>query len=297
MAFHDADGLTITSQKQLDSRLYAFYFKTAALPKPVDVRILLPAGYTQHPKRHYPVLYLFDGTSGNASDWTTMGGAEQTTAGRNLIVVMPNIDLDGDGGGWCSNWPDGAQSWDTFHIHQLLPWVQSNLRTINTRGERAIAGLSQGGFCSTSYAALYPDLFGTVLSYSGAPDIYYSADARAGALAIIDATAVGLDGVPYDSFFGPQNSDGINWAAHDPATIGENLGDTRIYMWVGNGLPGPYDTSYSPEAGVIEGLVNRSTIDFHNRLDSLGDLELLRRLRQRHPQLAVLGPRPALVDR
>ena len=61
-------------------------------------------GYTSHPHRRYGVLYLLHGTSGRAADWTTSGGAEQTTAGRPLIVVMPDIGLNGDGGGWCTNW-------------------------------------------------------------------------------------------------------------------------------------------------------------------------------------------------
>jgi diacylglycerol O-acyltransferase / trehalose O-mycolyltransferase len=72
---------------------------------------------------------------------------------RELITVMPDIALSDGGGGWCTNWPDGAQSWERFHIDQLIPWIDSNLRTIATRSARAIAGLSQGGFCSMSYAA------------------------------------------------------------------------------------------------------------------------------------------------
>ncbi|HUE28133.1 MAG TPA: alpha/beta hydrolase-fold protein, partial [Solirubrobacteraceae bacterium] len=230
MTLHDGHGLTVTSVKQIDTRLVALDVKTGALPDPVDMRILLPTGYAAHPHRRYPVLYLLDGTSGLASDWTTMGAAEQTTAGQPLIVVMPNIDLGGNGGGWCTNWPNGAESWETFHINQLIPWVDSNLRTIATRAGRAIAGLSQGGFCSMSYAALHPDLFGVALGYSPAPDIYYDPQARAGAMAIINATEVGLDGVPPDTFFGNPTTDGINWAAHDPTTLAENLRWTRMYL-------------------------------------------------------------------
>ena len=59
--------------------------------------------------------------------------------------------------------------WETFHIDQLIPWIDHNLRTVADRRGRAIAGLSQGGFCSMSYAARHPDLFGVALSFSGAP--------------------------------------------------------------------------------------------------------------------------------
>ncbi len=84
--------------------------------------------------------------------------------------------------------------WETFHIGQLVPWIDANLRTRRSRGGRAIAGLSQGGFCSMSYASRHPDLFGTALSYSGAPDIAESPEAAAGGAAVVGGIEVGLDG-------------------------------------------------------------------------------------------------------
>ena len=271
VTLHSGHGLTITAVRQVDPRLLDVTLHTAALPSPVQVYILLPPGYGAHHRPRYPVFYLLDGTSGHASDWIKAGNAEKVIGQRQLITVMPDITLNGNGGGWCTNWPDGAQSWETFHIDQLIPWIDANLRTITNRTGRAIAGLSQGGFCSTSYAARHPDLFSVVLGYSGAPDIYYDPDARAGAKAIINATEVGLTGVPPDTFFGDQTTDGINWAAHDPATLAENLRDTRIYMYWGNGIAGPLDSGApNPEAMFIEGAVARDNVDFQARLQSLG---------------------------
>jgi S-formylglutathione hydrolase FrmB len=269
--FRSDHGLRVVSVTRINPRLVALAVRTKALPDPADIYILLPPGYASHPRRRYPAFYLLDGTSGRASNWTQLGHTQQVVGDRQLITVMPDITLNGDGGGWCTNWPDGAERWETFHIDQLIPWVDSNLRTITSRGERAIAGLSQGGFCSLSYAARHPDLFGVALGYSGAPDIYYDSDARAGAMAIINATEVGLTHVPPDTFFGNPLSDPINWAAHDPATLAENLRWTRMYMYWGNGRPGPYDSpGGSGEANFIEGAVWRDNIDFQARLNSLG---------------------------
>ena len=270
VSFHDGHGLQVSAVKRLDPRLISLSVKTQALPGVQNIRILLPTGYQRHPHRRYPVLYLLDGTSGHAADWTRMGQTEQTTAGRPLIVVMPDITLDGNGGGWCSDWPNGQQHWETYHMDQLLPWVDANLRTITTRDQRAIAGLSQGGFCSLSYAARHPDRFGIALGYSGAPDIWYDPDARAGARAVINATEVGLSGVPPDTFFGDPVSDGINWAAHDPATLAENLRQTRMYLYWGNGQQGPYDSTFSPGASGIEQAIWRDNVDFQARLNALG---------------------------
>ncbi len=270
VTFKSADGLAVTSVKKLDSRLIALTVATKAVPATLNIRILLPADYAVNPHERYPVLYLLHGTGGTASDWTVKGNAESATAGEPLIVVMPDIAINDGGGGWCTNWPDGVQNWLTFHIDQLIPWVQANLRTVNSRGERAIAGLSQGGFCSMSYAALYPNLFGEGLAFSGAPDIAYDPAAHLAAMGIINAAEVGLDGVAPNTCFGNPVTDYLNWAAHDPATLANNLRWTKLYLYFGNGLPGRYDTSPDPEGEAIEALVHQDNIDFYNRLHSLG---------------------------
>ena len=70
--------------------------------------------------------------------------------------------------------------------------------------------------------------------------------------------------------FGDRVTNEINWAAHDPATLAENLRATRMYLYTGNGEPGPLDADADPGGMGIEGLVHQDTIDFHNRLDALG---------------------------
>jgi esterase/lipase superfamily enzyme len=188
---------------------------------------------------------------------------------------MPNIDLNGDGGGWCTDWFNngarGQPEWETFHIDQLIPWVDRNLRTIADREGRAIAGLSQGGFCSMSYAARHPDLFETALSFSGAPDIAYDTEAQLLVTPIINATETFLDHVPANSMFGPRLSEEVNWAAHDPTTLAGNLRGMNLFMYTGNGFPGPLDSGL-PNGGsdLIEGGVEILTRLFHQRLEALG---------------------------
>jgi S-formylglutathione hydrolase FrmB len=272
--FRNAARLQVSSVHALDRRLVALTVSTAALRAPVDLRVLLPSGYSEHPHRRYPVLYLLDGTSGHAADWTTLGGAEQTTAGRPLIVVMPNIDIGGDGGGWCTDWfnngAHGVPQWETFHIDQLIPWVDRNLRTLADRDGRAIAGLSQGGFCSMSYAARHPDLFETALSFSGAPDIAYDMEAQLLVTPVINATETFLDHVAANSMFGPRLTEEVNWAAHDPATLAGNLRGMNLFLFTGNGQGGPFDHPVNPGAQAIEGGVEILTKLFHHRLQALG---------------------------
>ncbi len=272
--FESADGIHVVSQSRLDSRLVALTVSTSALSGSANIRVLLPTAYASHPKRRYPVLYLLHGTSGGAADWTTKGDAEQTTAGRPLIVVMPDIGQHYDGGGWCADWYNGGRfgrpQWERFHIYQLIPWIDHNLRTIASRDGRAIAGLSQGGFCALSYAARHPDLFSAALSFSGAPDIAYNDAAQALVTPIINGTELALDDVPANSIFGPRSTQEINWAAHDPTTLAANLRGMRLWLYTGNGKPGPFDSTPNSVAEAIEAGVEKLTIMFHDRLQVLG---------------------------
>ena len=268
--FSDAAGVHVVSSSSIDSRQYNVQVSTPALGRTVDVRILVPSDYDTSPAR-YPVLYLFHGTSGRASDWVKLGDAEAATAGVGLITVMPDAGFNGDGGGWFTNWYDtktkeGPSQWETFHVNQLIPWVDANLRTIASRNGRAIAGLSQGGFGSMTYAARHPDTFSSVASFSGAPDIDYNPVTALGASAIIEATAVGLDGVEPDAMFGPRATNEINWQGHDPADLVTNLNGVDVSLWTANGLPGPLDPpTPNPGAGGIEAATHGSTVSFEQR--------------------------------
>ena len=223
-AFHGGHGITVVSATQSDARTWRLVVSTAQLSRPVRVNVLLPDNYSADAHR-YPVLYLFHGTSGGADDWLAQGNAEAATAGLPLIVVMPDAGYDNNGGSWFTNWVDqqtplGTANWESFHIGQLVPWIDGNLRTVPDRSGRAVAGLSQGGFGSTSYAARHPELFDSVASFSGAPDIDSNPVAQLGASVIISATAAALDGVEPDAFFGSRLTHEINWSGPQPGDPG-----------------------------------------------------------------------------
>lgn len=273
--FTDSGGIHVVGVRRVDDRQYALRVSTAALGRAVDVRVLLPTGYDRRPGAHFPVLYLFHGTSGRASDWVDRGDAERTTAGRPLITVMPDAGFDGNGGGWFTDWADprtrlGPSRWETFHVAQLIPWIDRNLRTVPRREGRAVAGLSQGGFGAMSYAARHPALFVSAASFSGAPDIAYDPVVSAGATGVVSYIAAFDNGVHPDAIFGSRLADAANWRGHDPATLAPNLRGMRLALSAGSGAPGPLDPAVpNPAAIGIEALAHASTASFHRRLDAL----------------------------
>src|SRR4051812_24535939 len=273
--FVDAAGIHVVSSTQIAARQYNVSVLSPSLGRPVDVRILLPASYAQDTTTRYPVLYLFHGTSGRASDWVNAGGAVATTAPYDLITVMPDAGFNGDGGSWFTNWVDtttqkGPSQWETFHVSQLIPWVDANLRTVAERRGRAIAGLSQGGFGSTTYAARHPDTFVATASFSGAPEIDTDPDVIVGATGIIEATALGLNQTQPEAMFGSRLTNEVNWQGHDTSTLIPNLRGMNLFMWTATGQPGPYDSGFNGPASGIEYMTHVSTQHFHDHLVEAG---------------------------
>jgi S-formylglutathione hydrolase FrmB len=270
-------GIRVESARELDERQLDVRVTTDALQHPVDVRILLPSDYDAKPERRYPVLYLFHGTSGRASDWIVAGNAVETTAGLPLIVVMPDAGFDGDGGGWFADWYNGGAGgppmWETFHIEQVIPWIDANLRTIDKRAGRAVAGLSQGGFGALSYAARHPDLFTSVASFSGGCVIDRDPQAIAISTAIIQFTTTELSGVADpDAIFGPRATQALNWQAHDPGTLVTNLRGMHIALWTGDGNAGPLDPDPAARIDPVEVITFGATQLFHGYLMEVGIL-------------------------
>ena len=180
--FVNGSGLTVVRQPTWVGRRTFVLTVTStqvpvhdALPGQVPgdhvITVTLPDGYGAHPSARYPVLYLLHGSPERPDSPRYEGMPERATEGVPLITVTPN----GGGHGWYTNWVHpgsrGRQNWETFHLDQVIPFVDANLRTVPTRAGRAIAGHSMGGFGAFHYAETRPDLFSYVGSFSGDLDL------------------------------------------------------------------------------------------------------------------------------
>jgi S-formylglutathione hydrolase FrmB len=152
---------------------------------PVGVRILLPPGYDPDRGEPYPVLYLLHGGNGDYRSWSAppTTSPDQEGGGDIVALMSGQSDFEGivvmpDGGraGWYSDWVGETAgrfrpAWETFHMEQLVPWVDANFNTSADRSGRAIAGLSMGGYGALRYAARYPDELSAVGALSPGTDI------------------------------------------------------------------------------------------------------------------------------
>ncbi|GAB3668462.1 hypothetical protein GCM10027589_34940 [Actinocorallia lasiicapitis] len=197
-AVGDGFGLRIVDRNEGDPRMRYYRFQTAEIGWNPAVNVLLPDDY-HWSGRTYPVLYLFHG-GGPGQDFITFDreGIRAWTAGKRIIVVMP----DGGQAGWYSNPVSsnvGPRNWETFHIAQLLPWVEANFRTYAEYNGRAVAGFSMGGFGALKYAAKYYGHFASVSAHSGPASlrrdaglVTHWANATSGALDLGGGTVYGV---------------------------------------------------------------------------------------------------------
>jgi enterochelin esterase-like enzyme len=127
--------------------------------------IYLPPCYDFKTDQRYPVLYLLHGQTYIDDQWARLGAP---AAADNLINsgnAQPFIMVFPDDRYW--NVEAGPDFGDRF-INGVIPYVDSNFRTIADRQHRALGGLSRGGGWTIKLGLTRYDLFGTLGFHSPA---------------------------------------------------------------------------------------------------------------------------------
>ncbi|RBM14686.1 esterase [Prauserella sp. PE36] len=248
--FADGHGLTVVRQPWWvddERRTFKFVVRTAEVPRYSTLQgqtsgehvimVTLPEGYDSSGDTRYPVQYHLHGHPDYPDSLLNKQMFEESTAGGvPLITVAPN----GSGRGWYTNWVNppaslGAQNWQNFHLDQVIPFVDANLRTIAGRDGRAISGHSMGGFGAFHYAQKRPELFGYVGSFSGGLDLLNQAQ-RVAVVGTTQLSAGGTPTVPPDAIFGvPVWPLDTVWNETSPAQHVQSLRGMGVAMYTGNG--------------------------------------------------------------
>ncbi|MHB9022671.1 MAG: alpha/beta hydrolase [Armatimonadota bacterium] len=136
-------------------------YLSTALSKQSALYAVLPEG----PPAPYRVVYLLHGLSDDYTIWQRRTSIERYADRYGLMVVM----LDGGRSFYC----DAVHGLANFeqHILESIQLVDGMFRTIPEGESRGISGLSMGGYGAMKLGLKYPELFGTVVSHSGALDI------------------------------------------------------------------------------------------------------------------------------
>jgi len=149
--------------------------------------VYLPPDYDAQPKKRYPVLYLQHGGGEDETGWIRQGRANvildnliASGEARPMIIVMaygyarragaaaPNLT------GATAGTPQGAQAREEMAkvfeedvTQALIPFIDKSYRTLADRDNRAMAGLSMGGFQTFAITTKHLDLFSYIGGFSG----------------------------------------------------------------------------------------------------------------------------------
>ena len=116
------------------------------------INVYVPASYEKGKKR-YPVLYLLHGMGENEFGWVDQGHVDfildnMIAAGeaKEMIVVIMSGDM--------RTTPEirniQGKTVSDIYVDELVPFIDSNFRTLTDREHRAMAGLSRGGMQTTT---------------------------------------------------------------------------------------------------------------------------------------------------
>jgi putative tributyrin esterase len=139
-------------------------FFSDALKRQATYRVFLPSQIAD--ERKLPVVYLLHGCGSDFRDWSNYSDVSAYAA-EGMILVMP------DGG--CSYYANAAEKpedrYEDFLVHDLIADVEGRFPALKDRKNRAVIGVSMGGFAAVKLALSRPELFVFAGAISPAIDV------------------------------------------------------------------------------------------------------------------------------
>ena len=147
------------------------------------ITVYTPAGYETSGKR-YPVFYLLHGMGGDEEAWIALGRTSQILdnliaqgKAEPMIVVMTNGNASQEAAPGEThfgltppnmNLPQTMEGTFETAFPDVVKFIDKTFRTKANKKNRAIAGLSMGGYHSLHISKQYPDMFNYVGLFSAA---------------------------------------------------------------------------------------------------------------------------------
>lgn len=139
-------------------------FRSASLERDVRYRVVLPTNVPSG--QTLPVVYLLHGGAGSFLDWSNYSDVARF-AERGLILVMP----EGDDSYYTNSATRTQDRYESYIVNDLIADVESRFPVANGRANRAIIGVSMGGYGAVKLALRRPDLFFFAAGISPAVDV------------------------------------------------------------------------------------------------------------------------------
>jgi S-formylglutathione hydrolase FrmB len=143
-------------------------------PTERDLFVYLPPGYEES-ERRYPTAYLLHAAGQTAAQLVTpetdgprwsppLEDVLDPVFGRMGVSPMIVVVPDGDSSWGCGQWVDSpvTGNFEQYVLHDVIPHVDAEHRTLPAPSSRGVFGFSSGGFGSWNLASRNPDVFGAM---------------------------------------------------------------------------------------------------------------------------------------
>jgi S-formylglutathione hydrolase FrmB len=165
--------LAIAIPARAQSRIDCNALNSRILKHPIHYCVYLPASYDagaeKHPAQTYPMLYFLHGlgdnerTLFNSGGWTMLDDLRKQHKIGEFLIVAPE-----GGQTFYINSANGAMRYSDFFLQEFIPHIETSYRISKGRGNRAISGISMGGYGALRFAFSRPEMFSAVSAQSAA---------------------------------------------------------------------------------------------------------------------------------
>src|ERR1022692_702907 len=166
-------ALTASLPVHAQSRIDCNAMNSRILKHPVHYCVYLPASYdtgeTGRPAQNYPVLYFLHGlgdnerTLFNSGGWTLLDDLRRQHKMGEFLIAAPE-----GGRTFYINSADGSVRYSDFFLQEFIPRIETKYRVSKGRSNRAISGISMGGYGALRFAFSHPEMFSAASAQSAA---------------------------------------------------------------------------------------------------------------------------------
>ncbi len=230
------------------SRIDCSALDSQILKRSVRYCVYIPSGYDagtkEHPAQRYPILYFLHGlgdneqTLFNSGGWTLLDDLRNQHKMGDFLIVAPEGRRS-----FYINSADGSVRYSNFFLQEFMPQIESKYHMHGGRVDRAISGISMGGYGALRLGFAHPELFSAVSAQS-APLISESPQ---------QLNLASQSGAPLLSVLGPvfgKPIDVRHWNENNPLVLAKKnaaaLRGQAIYFNCGQ------DDNYGFEKGAAE---------------------------------------------
>ena len=165
--------LSVSLSARAQSRIDCNALNSHILKHEVHYCVYLPASYdvgaAKNPAQRYPVLYFLHGlgdneqTLFNSGGWTLLDDLRKQHKIGEFLIVAPE-----GGRTFYVNSADGSVRYSDFFLREFIPHIENKYRISSGRKNRAISGISMGGYGALRFAFAHPEMFSAVSAQSAA---------------------------------------------------------------------------------------------------------------------------------